>query len=317
MQAAADATQTFHIAQRRNSGRTLGILGCVFGVLGILTLGILFVPLALLFSTFGFVRGLFGRSVSGIGFSLLGVFLGVVGFIVSPALWAAVAAVGLTMISAPPATSHSSPAAAKTSSEAITPIHTPTQAAQAQTQQAEQMAKALSDLANLSRQLADFGPYADKNFSRFDRVEQKYRTITADMRRGLAKQKAIPEGPDADGARSDIAIWISDAQSAANDLHDSVESAHGDFTQQTKSMLTETVVYDRICVPLANAKVDNDPDVTTAFVWKSACTTFQRSEAAFYARVNSIEASFQHIAIVWGQESEAQKEIIQASQAVE
>lgn len=189
-------------------------------------------------------------------------------------------------------------------------------AAQAKADQADQLAKALVGLRDLSKRLADFGPYADKNFSRFDRVEQRYRTITADMRRGLTKQKAIIEGPDAYGARSDIAMWISDAQGAASNLHDSVETAHTDFTRQIKSILADTAKYDQICVPLANMKIGNDPDVTTALVWKSACATFQKSEAAFYARVNSIEASFQHIAIVWGQESEAQKEIIQASNAV-
>jgi hypothetical protein len=41
--------------------------------------------------------GLFGKSASGIGFSLLGAFLGIVGFIVSPTLWAVVAA-GLTTL---------------------------------------------------------------------------------------------------------------------------------------------------------------------------------------------------------------------------
>ncbi|MBZ9851785.1 hypothetical protein LB565_27745 [Mesorhizobium sp. CA14] len=172
-------------------------------------------------------------------------------------------------------------------------------------------------MRDLSERLADFGSYADKNFSRFDRVEQKYRTITADMRRGLTKQKAIIKGPDAYSARSDIAMWISDAQGAASNLHDSVETAHTDFTRQTKSILTETARYDQICVPLANAKIGDDPDVTTALVWKAACATFQKSEAAFYARVNSIEGSFQHIEIVWRQESEAQEAIIQASNAAQ
>lgn len=94
-----------------------------------------------------------------------------------------------------------------------------------------------------------------------------------------------------------------------------VETVHADFTRQTKSILADTAKYDQICVSLANMKIGNDPDVTTALIWKLACATFQKNEVTFYARVNSIGESFQHIATVWGQESEAQKAIIQASNA--
>lgn len=98
MQTEASATHIVYVERQRSPGRTLGILSCVFGVLGILTFGVVFVPLAFLFATCGLLRGLFGKSASGIGFSLLGAFLTVVGFVVSPTLWAT-AAVGLTTLS--------------------------------------------------------------------------------------------------------------------------------------------------------------------------------------------------------------------------
>jgi len=70
-----------------NPGVLAGVLGCAFGVLGIFTLGIVFVPLAALCSVIGLLRGLSGRSGAGIGVSLLGGFLTVMGFIFSPSLW--------------------------------------------------------------------------------------------------------------------------------------------------------------------------------------------------------------------------------------
>ena len=68
-------------------GIVAGLLGCLFGVLGILTSGIIFVPLAALCAVIGLLRGLGGRSAAGVGTSLLAGILSVIGFAVSPSLW--------------------------------------------------------------------------------------------------------------------------------------------------------------------------------------------------------------------------------------
>jgi hypothetical protein len=75
------------VRYRGNAGLLAGVLGCVFGVLGIFTFGIIFVPLAALCALIGCVRGLAGGSMSGFGASLLAGLLAFVGFTVSPSLW--------------------------------------------------------------------------------------------------------------------------------------------------------------------------------------------------------------------------------------
>jgi hypothetical protein len=70
----------------KNQGVIAGVFGCGFAVLGIFTLGIVFVPIAALCSLIGLVRGASGPSVTGIGISLLGGVLTVAGFVTSPAL---------------------------------------------------------------------------------------------------------------------------------------------------------------------------------------------------------------------------------------
>jgi hypothetical protein len=71
----------------RNRGVVAGLLGCAFAIAGIFTSGLLFVPLAALCSVIGFVRAGTYLSASGLAISLLGGFLTVVGFSVSPSLW--------------------------------------------------------------------------------------------------------------------------------------------------------------------------------------------------------------------------------------
>ena len=70
-----------------SAGLAAGVLGCVLGVLGIFTTGIVFVPLAALCSVIGLLRGLTGGSGSGFAVSFLGIVLTGVGFAVSPSLW--------------------------------------------------------------------------------------------------------------------------------------------------------------------------------------------------------------------------------------
>jgi hypothetical protein len=54
-----------HVVHRGRAGVQAGLFGCIFGVLGIFTLGFVFVPLAALCSFVGLIRGVFGVSASG------------------------------------------------------------------------------------------------------------------------------------------------------------------------------------------------------------------------------------------------------------
>jgi hypothetical protein len=75
-----------------NPGMVFSILSCVFGVLGIFTIGIIFVPLAALCALFGFCgglglfRGLTDISISSVGVSPIGALLTVIAFGLSPTL---------------------------------------------------------------------------------------------------------------------------------------------------------------------------------------------------------------------------------------
>lgn len=75
------------VKYKGSAGLTAGIFGCVFGILGVFTIGIVFVPLAALCSIVGFLRGISAGSASGIGMSLLAAALTVWGFLFSPTLW--------------------------------------------------------------------------------------------------------------------------------------------------------------------------------------------------------------------------------------
>jgi tetrahydromethanopterin S-methyltransferase subunit C len=76
------------IENRGHPGLTAGFWGCVLAVLGIVSLGALSVPIAIVCTLVGLVRGILARDAISIGTSLLATCLCVVGFASSPMLLA-------------------------------------------------------------------------------------------------------------------------------------------------------------------------------------------------------------------------------------
>ena len=68
-----------------------GAIGCALAVLGILTLGVVFIPLAAVFSLIGILFGLADRGGLGFIVSAVAVALTCVGAIVSPGVWLLIA----------------------------------------------------------------------------------------------------------------------------------------------------------------------------------------------------------------------------------
>jgi len=74
---------------KRGNGMVAGIIACVIAVLGILTIGILFVPLAAIIALIGTIIAIKNKNMSGVGVNALAWVLVIFGFLTSPLLWVA------------------------------------------------------------------------------------------------------------------------------------------------------------------------------------------------------------------------------------
>jgi hypothetical protein len=68
-----------------------GVIGCALALLGIFTLGVVFIPLAAVFSLIGILLGLGDRRGLGFVVSAVAVALTIAGAIVSPGVWLLIA----------------------------------------------------------------------------------------------------------------------------------------------------------------------------------------------------------------------------------
>lgn len=74
--------------QSKNSGLIAGIIACVLAVLGILFLGVVFVPLAAIVALIGTIVAVKNRNIAGIGVNVLAWVLTFIGLFTSPLLLA-------------------------------------------------------------------------------------------------------------------------------------------------------------------------------------------------------------------------------------
>ena len=96
--------QSRQVVYRRRSSSTgivAGIFGCIFGTLGILTIGLIFVPLGALCAFFGLLRGIIGGNVAGIGISLIAWITVALGTAASPTVWIAFLGILGAVVGAP------------------------------------------------------------------------------------------------------------------------------------------------------------------------------------------------------------------------
>jgi hypothetical protein len=77
---------TIVIKDRGHPGLIAGLFACFFGFVGIFIFALIFVPLALLCALAGLVRGIVGKSIVGIGTSLLGLVITAFAAVTSPTI---------------------------------------------------------------------------------------------------------------------------------------------------------------------------------------------------------------------------------------
>lgn len=74
----------------KKSGMIPAIIGCIAGVLAILTIGIVFFPIALVCTIIALILSIKTKYGAAIGISILSLLLTIAGFVFSPTLWALV-----------------------------------------------------------------------------------------------------------------------------------------------------------------------------------------------------------------------------------
>jgi hypothetical protein len=229
---------------RGRPGLLSGLLGCLFGILGIFSYGLLFVPLAAVCSLVGLLRGALGRSASAIGTSLLGVVLCVAGFAASPTLWALVGTA--TLVSNLPRQGTRTGAVTR---EMTTPY-----------------------INDLTQKVVQASIEVNVQLEKFPALEQRYRAVTQIMNDGLARQQSIHGTGQAVVARGQLGVAINQAAVQAEHLHIRVRAGLDGMGPRMDALRRETTEVWNFCLSEVNSSSQgSDPHSTCGRFMEAGC----------------------------------------------
>jgi hypothetical protein len=175
--------------------------------------------------------------------------------------------------------------------------------------QAKVDADQLASLNNVTQRIVDFTSKAGGELGKFAPTEQRYRSITEQMRMALAREQSIFGSGQAAVARSQIFVAINQAAIAANQVHIAVQSAYQVFDNNSGQLLRDSASVSQRCGnDLAGTPVSTDREA-----WHSACQKFFDAEKSLEQEVAKLRTAFAQIEGVWTTERNKQNAIVQAA----
>jgi len=289
MAASESAAQppTIVIQHRGRPGFLAGVLACIFGVLGIFGPGVLFVPLAGICALIGLWRGIAGKSVEGIGTSLLGGFLGVIGFATSPTLWLFTGALLLTHEIAT-----ASPPAAPSPAQL----------------QAQRDAQFASSVQSLVQRMQRFDSVAETDVAALPVYRERMQSITAKMADYLHRERALGSDFRTEGARGQLYVTVIQGSVATDQLRAKVQPLQSEFQIKAAS-LAQLVSNAANSCGSAN-RSSGDSGLTA-----KACRAFAEAMPVFTRDMRNLQTELTAYSELDARTKDTQQRLIDAAEA--
>lgn len=283
------------VRPHRHQGVLSGLLGCVFGIFGIFTWGLIFVPLAAICSLVGLLRGIAGFSISGIGCSLLAAMLTAWGFVVSPSLWLLL---GASILASHQPAVEQLPAP---SPGIEIPRSAPTPA---DNQSRDYEIKA--QLQAIIPRIHKFDGAADAFLQKVPPIEDRYRYITARMKQYLIRKQQLARISDPRVAviRSQISVALSEASIATNQIYYQMQPARWNFQNYAVPLRQKVRQMDNMC------------DTLSSVVTASACEDFSPLGEIFERKFAAVSDSLTQLDQTYEIERAAQQKIIDVASRI-
>lgn len=284
----------FESERHEPAGILPAAFGCLFGLLGIFFIGIVFVPLAALCGVIGFVRGISSGSATAIGLSLLAGVLCFFGFLTSPSLWLVLGVSGLAAL----LSSHPVPTTTQTSSSPTPPVY--------YHQAAPAFDLALCD--GVISRLGRFDNVADKYNSRMDAVKDRYRTITNKMNDYYLKEQALAGNSRAAVARGQLSVTINQGIIASEQYHMQVQNAEDQLKNDLRPLMHDASASLRECAAVSTSG---------PLQWQIACGNLRKAIGDATQKEKSLAVGFAALETFYTREHQSQAALVSQSEKLE
>jgi hypothetical protein len=202
---------TVIIQNRRSPGAFAGVLGCLFAVLGIFTIGPIFIPIGILCGLVGIVMGITGKSLGGVSLSMLSLAFSGLACLLSPTMWIALgvlfAAGALGAHTAKANVPQPIPTLQTVASSATA---TPAPLTSTPVADATPLAPFVGEIGTVVPKMTAFINEAGNNAGRCSAITQQYIGTTASARDYAQKRGLFPDAPSADLGRAELVAAINE-----------------------------------------------------------------------------------------------------------
>lgn len=291
-------TETIIVQHRAPAGVVAGALGCIFGILGIFFIGLIFVPLAALCAITGLVRGIGSGSFTAIGLSIIAGMLSIFGFMVSPSLWALVGAgllVGLL------ASNHATPSASPSHSYLSM---SPPPAYIAPRPSFEEIF--IPQASKLIGAVEQFNDMADRYAAGLNSAEAKYQSITAKMNSYLERERDLVDDSNY-AARGQLVVIINQGFIATDQIHDQVQNAASQLQDKAAPLSRSVAMFDQTCHRASNPDFKPGP-------FKTTCLDLLRVSDKYMSKIQSLRDGFTQAEQTYQRERAAQDNLVTESE---
>jgi hypothetical protein len=202
---------TVIIQNRRSPGVFAGVLGCLFAVLGIFTIGPIFIPIGILCGLVGIVMGITGKSLGGVSLSMLSLAVSGLACLLSPTMWIALG----VLFAAGALGAHN----AKANAPQPIPVQqsvvsagavSPAPLASTPISNTGPVAPFVAETGAVVPRMTAFLNEAGNNAGRCSGITQQYIGTTASARDYAAKRGQFRDAPSADVGRTELVAALNE-----------------------------------------------------------------------------------------------------------
>src|SRR6185437_448516 len=167
----------------------------------------------------------------------------------------------------------------------------------------------LNHVRDLTQRMNSLVMHTDARLKAFASDEQRYRAITERMRKALAREQSIYGDGQRAVARSQISVWMSQAEIASNQIHIAVDNSAQNFKIGMRQLTRDVIDTAQGCHRANSESISAGTDD-----YNSVCLALLHGMKAFQEESKALETAYAHVESVWNNEHGQQVELLHASE---
>jgi len=187
---------------------------------------------------------------------------------------------------------------------------------EAQKRREKQRQDFVSATEKLIFRIQHFEAASDALRPKLPNVERQYHAISSSMYAYYNRERGLAGNPGAGFARGQIAVAISQASLATDQIHNQVQTTQWDFENNIVPLAKQVGEMEQTC-HAAHPSTPDNPIPPSAEEWNSVCLRLRKNDGGFRRAYDATAKALGNIEAVYRQEHKYQQGLVEASSRID